>query len=115
MLFTVLITWAVPGSQEICLIINIHQDSVMDLETSRGLFGDDDVATQLMIEQSLLQRHKQSQIKSSVSGDARRSETRPAVGQFRFTDAADIPMKCAAFVSAGSFRSALRERRYSMQ
>ncbi|XP_051769270.1 dynein axonemal heavy chain 12 isoform X1 [Ctenopharyngodon idella] len=44
----------------------------MDLETSRGLFGDDDVATQLMIEQSLLQRHKQSQIKSSVSGDARR-------------------------------------------
>ncbi|KAK9966896.1 hypothetical protein ABG768_003982 [Culter alburnus] len=43
----------------------------MDLETSRGIF-DDDVATQLMIEQSLLQRHKQSQIKSAVSGDARR-------------------------------------------
>lgn len=81
--------FSVPGSQEICLIINIHQDSVMDLETSRGIF-DDDVATQLMIEQSLLQRHKQSQIKSSVSGDARRSETRPAVGQFRLTDAADI-------------------------
>ncbi|XP_067287663.1 dynein axonemal heavy chain 12-like [Pseudorasbora parva] len=41
----------------------------MDLETSGGIF-DDDSATQLMIEQSIRQRHKQAESKSSASGDA---------------------------------------------
>ncbi|XDV51187.1 hypothetical protein PO909_020113, partial [Leuciscus waleckii] len=59
-----------PGSQEICLI-NIHKHSVMDLETSGGI-SDDDSATQLMIEQSLRQRHKRTELKKSVSADVYR-------------------------------------------
>ncbi|RXN10202.1 ankyrin repeat and SOCS box 14 [Labeo rohita] len=41
----------------------------MDLDTSGGVF-DEDVATQHMIEQSLLQRHKQAEIRSSFSGES---------------------------------------------
>ncbi|KAK2874785.1 hypothetical protein Q8A67_021938 [Cirrhinus molitorella] len=41
----------------------------MDLDTSGGGF-DEDVATQLMIEQSLLQRRKQAEIRSSISGES---------------------------------------------
>lgn len=41
-----------------------EDQKVMDLETSGGIF-DEDVATQFMIGQSLLEGHKQSKLKKS--------------------------------------------------
>ncbi|XP_077060321.1 ankyrin repeat and SOCS box protein 14 isoform X2 [Siphateles boraxobius] len=48
--------FSVAGSQEI---------NIMDLETSEGI-SDDDSETQLMIEQSLRQRHKQTEFKEKI-------------------------------------------------
>ncbi len=59
----------------------------MDLDTSGGGL-DEDVETQLMIEQSLLQRRKHAEVRSSFSGQSCRSNTLHTFNKFRFICAA---------------------------
>ncbi len=87
----------------------------MDLDTS-GAGLDEDVSTQLMIEQ----QRKHAEVRSSFSGQPCRSKTLHTFTEFRLicaaaAAAAAVLMKYTVSLSAGSFRSLLRERRYSMR
>ncbi len=85
----------------------------MDSDTS-GAGLDEDVSTQLMIEQ----QRKHAEVRSSVSGQPCRSKTLHTFTEFRLicaAAAAAVLMKYTVSLSAGSFRSLLRERRYSMR